>query len=284
MQLLSRAVLTSVTLSALSLFACKDNTPKITAAEEAAYGSDAADALTVESALFVASLDGAPADSAGKVALTIETNVATRFTPAGCATATGGVGFVAIHFDGCDGPRGLSALRGDLTLRFTSNATTIQAHATATKLAVGSATIDIASDADFDGGNRAIAVMTNGSSTGPLTTVSIARSPAESAAYTVSWTDDCVSLDGPVTATLGIGWDEQAFVGSNDHYGLGGEVSFGTTMRCGAHCPSSGLLEVYGFGKAYVFLKYDGTATPSYSTVGGDDSDKGGSVSLTCAP
>jgi hypothetical protein len=282
---LKSAALSVLVSSTFSLVGCGPSQPNVTPAQAAAYTSDAVDALDAESSILVVMLDGAPADSAQEVANHINAN-ASRFTPAGCAKGTVTSAKVVMEYAGCDGPHGLSNVRGELTLTFTSNATAIDAHASAKGLMMGAVTITMESDAHYevDSGVPSMTVNTSGSAIGPLKT-EIRRSAADAAygGYKVSWTDDCITLSGRVETTAPISWDQNEIVGSNYSDGVTSDTLLGSVMRCGGKCPASGTVEMDTLGPQGVTITYDGSATPAY-VAAGNGSTETDKASLVCSP
>jgi hypothetical protein len=278
---LAFAVLTSSSL-ALSLVACGgDEHPKITSEQMLAYSSDQLDGLDAESSLFVASFDGAQSDSSQEVAANIKANME-RLTPAGCANATARDGEVDVVFLECTGPRGLTKITGFVTFTFTAvNPTMIAAHVKSDGLVIGGLSGSIDSDVQYEvdaKGKPSMSVKTGGVSRGALKNT-LTRATGANAPYTVSWTDDCLTLDGAVESSLPVTWDEGFSISTGDHDG----VSMGTTVsgvvRCGGKCPQSGSVSMGMYPRTIITL--DGTASPAF-TVRANETETG-TMQLACS-
>jgi len=218
----------------------------------------------------MASVDGA--DMSGLTALTgdqvaahIAANASTRFTPAGCATATATGSNVKLTLNDCTGPRGLLHITGELDLTASVALDgTISVHAAATALMVNRATIDIDSDATYavSGTTHTLTVQTMGSGTGPR-----GNDIDHTGQYTITWdvSSECRSIAGHWSTEFSNGSASAAR--SNDV----------NLMRCAGGCPT-GMLTHHFLGGASLTVTFDGSNVAQWSASTG----KSGSVTLSC--
>ncbi len=259
--------LISATFALLAINGCKASTdPDGTSAEAAV---DSTDSTQAESTLLASAVDGSEAatanvtsnaaPSAQAVADFIAQHAAARYAPAACATVTENGLTVSLVFAGCTGPRGLRELNGELDLTISAGAAgAIDIAAAATNLQVGQATIDIASSAVYtvSGSTKSLAVMTQGTGTGPL-----GNAITHDGSYTATWDDSCVTVDG--------NWSTEV-----------GDASRSTTasvMRCEDQCPSGTITRDTILNRT-ITITFDGSATGSWSTSAG----RSGTFPLPC--
>lgn len=259
--------LTLFVLLGSSLVACARNGANVDSAESAL---DSSDSVEAEGNVMMASVDGA--DMSGLTALTgdqvaahIAANASTRFTPAGCATATATGSTVKLTLDDCTGPRGLVHVTGELDLTASVALDgTISVHAAATALMVNRATIDIDSDATYavSGTTHTLMVQTMGSGTGPR-----GNDIDHTGQYTITWDtgSQCGSIAGHWSTELSNGSASAAR--SNDV----------NLMRCAGGCPT-GMVTHHFLGGASLTVTFDGSNVAQWSASTG----KSGTVNLTC--
>lgn len=259
--------LTLFVLLGSSLVACARNGANVDSAESAL---DSSDSVEAEGNVMMASVDGA--DMSGLTALTgdqvaahIAANASTRFTPAGCATATATGSTVKLTLDDCTGPRGLVHVTGELDLTASVALDgTISVHAAATALMVNRATIDIDSDATYtvSGTTHTLMVQTMGSGTGPR-----GNDIDHTGQYTITWDtgSQCGSIAGHWSTELSNGSASAAR--SNDV----------NLMRCAGGCPT-GMLTHHFLGGASLTVTFDGSNVAQWSASTG----KSGTVNLSC--
>jgi len=259
--------LTLFVLLGSSLVACARNGANVDSAESAL---DSSDSVEAEGNVMMASVDGA--DMSGLTALTgdqvaahIAANASTRFTPAGCATATATGSNVKLTLNDCTGPRGLLHITGELDLTASVALDgTISVHAAATALMVNRATIDIDSDATYavSGTTHTLTVQTMGSGTGPR-----GNDIDHTGQYTITWdvSSECRSIAGHWSTEFSNGSASAAR--SNDV----------NLMRCAGGCPT-GMLTHHFLGGASLTVTFDGSNVAQWSASTG----KSGSVTLSC--
>jgi hypothetical protein len=254
-----------VTLSLLvtSLVAChrRDTDGDELAAELAADSSNVSQAEGSMLASIVEGAEGAsgvaPATPEG-VAAFIQMRAPTRFSPAGCATATRSGSTVTLVFAGCTGPRGLRTVDGTITVNAMAAPSGIAITATGTDVQIGQATIDLDSMATYSvaNGTASLVVSTTSSGVGPL-----GREITHDGDYTVTWTATCVAIEGA--------WSTEA-----------GDLRRSTTadlMRCQDECPSGNVTR-NTFNNRVITLTFDGTSTATWSTSAG----RSGTFQLSC--
>lgn len=259
--------LTLFVLLGSSLVACAHNGANVDSAESAL---DSSDSVEAEGNVMMASVDGA--DMSGLTALTgdqvaahIAANASTRFTPAGCATATATGSTVKLTLNDCTGPRGLLQITGELDLTASVALDgTISVHAAATALMVNRATIDVDSDATYavSGTTHTLTVQTMGSGTGPR-----GNDIDHTGQYTITWdvSSECRSIAGHWSTEFSNGSASAAR--SNDV----------NLMRCAGGCPT-GMLTHHFLGGASLTVTFDGSNVAQWSASTG----KSGSVTLSC--
>jgi hypothetical protein len=261
--------LTLFVLLGSSLVACARNSG--TNVDSAESAVDSSDTVESEGNVMMASVDGADmtaltALTGDQVAANIAAHAQTRWSPAGCATATANGSNVAVTLNDCTGPRGLVHVTGDLNLAVSvSLSGSISVHATATALMVNRATLDIDATGTYavSGTTHTLQVQTTGSGTGPL-----GNDVEHNGDYTVSWdtTTECRSLAGTWSTSI-TGPAGNTATRSNDV----------NVMRCGAGCPT-GTITHHFLGGASLTITFNGTAVAQWSLSTG----KTGTVNLSC--
>jgi hypothetical protein len=237
--------------------------------DSAASAVDSSDAVSDESDLMVASVDGADtsglaAITGAGVAATIAANVSARWA-GGCAVATVTGDEIAIKYDDCTGPRGLVHVTGELDLTVAISATGgISVHASATDLEVNAATIDFTADATLSvsGTMETLAVTANGSGTGPR-----GNAIDHNGNYTVTWdpATTCRSINGSWSTEL------------TSPVATAERANTVNVSRCGTGCPTGTLTHTF-IGGATLTVTFDGSSTAQWSASTG----LSGSVQLSC--
>lgn len=248
-------------VAALSLTACPR---RVDIDQEAAeIGVDSTESTSDEGALLSSMLDGA--ESTGALAITAEqaaagmaSRVAGRYAPAGCVTVEQTGAHLAYTFDNCVGPRGLRAVDGVVEVDVSIDGEAIVAAASATDFHIGLATIEIAATGTYTNtnGTQALAVVTHTTGVGGR-----GFALEHDGDYTVSWDDDCVTLEGAWSSSRG-------------------DLARSTTAdvtRCRATCPTGSVTRTTVRDNV-IEIVFDGTATASWSSARG----RSGTFALDC--
>lgn len=263
-----RTLASLVLIGSTALVGCARNSANT---DSAAAALDSQESVESEGNVMMAVADGAdgmaltaPAlPTADQVASRIAANVALRWNPSGCATATASGANVTIQFNDCTGPRGLLHVTGELDLTVTVN-TSIVIAGTATGLQVNHAVLDVDTSAVYssNGTTHSIAVTTTGTGTGPL-----GNTIDHNGDYTVTW--DTASTCGSVAGS----WSTE-ISSTTASATRSNQVN---VMRCAGGCPTGTLVHT-GFGGVTLTVTFDGSATAAWTTSNG----KSGTIALQC--
>ncbi len=263
-----RTLASLVFIGSTLLVGCAKNSTNV---DSASAAIDSQESVESEGNVMMAMTDGAdgmalvaPAlPTPDQVAARIAANVALRWNPAGCATATASGANVTVTFNDCTGPRGLLHVTGTLDLAVTVD-TAIHVHGTATGLEVNRAVLDIDSNATYSttATTHSISVQTTGTGTGPF-----GNTIDHTGDYTVTWdpASSCGSLQGMWSTEISS--TTASATRSNDV----------NIMRCAGGCPTGSLVHT-GFGGVTLTVTFDGSATASWTTSTG----KSGTFALQC--
>lgn len=231
------------------------------AADEEASAAVASTELTrLEASLLVAVAEVTPlGEMPEAMATAVGDALAMVFSPADCVEAQVVGATVTATLDDCTGPRAVGA-SGVMNVAFAAEAAdSVAVTLTATGLEVEGATMTInatgALATDADEGRR-VTVTTQGGGTAADGTL-IGRTGG----YTTTWDDDCLSIDGQWTSSLGT----TVF-----------QTIVSDFRRCGAACPAAGTI-LYGQTDAEGAV--DGSIEGEAITVRFDGSDVAGYVS-----
>ena len=238
--------------------------------DTAAGAIDSSNSVESEGNVMMALTDGA--DVAGVVALTsdqaaarIAANVALRWNPSGCATASASGSNVTVTLNDCTGPRGLVHVSGTLSLVVSIDANgsvVVTGHSDDLMVNKADLTFDVTATYSSSGTTHSLAVQTQGQGTGPL-----GNNIDHNGNYTISWdtSSQCGSIDGTWSTEFSNG--VQTATRSND-------VS---VMRCAGGCPTGTIVHHFLKGQTLT-VTFDGTNVASWVTSGG----RSGTVNLTC--
>lgn len=243
------------------------------AADEEASAAVASTELTrLEASLLVAVAEVTPlGEMPEAMATAVGDALASVFSPADCVEAQVVAATVTATLDGCTGPRAVGA-SGVMNVAFAAEAAdSVAVTLTATGLEVEGATMTInatgALSRDPDDARR-VTVTTQGGGTAEDGTV-IGRTGG----YTTTWVDDCLTIDGQWTSSLGT----TVF-----------QTIVSDFRRCGAACPAAGTI-LYGQTEAgaaaggdidgeAITVRFDGSAVASYVS----SEARAGRVALEC--
>ena len=248
-------------VAALSLTAC---TRREALEQEAAeLAVDSTESTNDEAALFSSMLDGAATTGALQItaeqaATAMATRAAARYTPSGCVTIEQTGAHLDYTFDNCVGPRGLRALDGVVAVEVSIAGEAIVAAASATDFRIGLATVEIDATATYTNANnaQALAVVTRTSGVGGR-----GFEIEHDGDYTVSWDDDCVTLEGAWSSSRG-------------------DLARSTTAdvtRCRAACPTGSITRTTVRDNV-IEIAFDGTGAASWSSSRG----RSGTFPLAC--
>lgn len=258
--------ITSVTFASLLCVAAigcnKDGDTSVdqTAAELAVDSSDSGQTEgAVMSSLFEGTelAAGLAAPTAEEVAQRIWDRAKSRYSPAGCFTATRNGAVVDLTLNGCTGPRGLRTVTGAIRIVGSVTATgDFQAVATAQDLQVNAAIMDINSTAVYSPSAKTLSVTTAGAGVGPL-----GNDIARTGAYTVAFDANCATVDGAWATSIG-------------------DAARSTTVqmqRCKDTCPTGSVVHTGRLGRT-ITVTFDGSAIANWvSSKGGS-----GTIDLPC--
>lgn len=200
----ARAAACLATGLTLATTGCLDRDDDDASAAELAL--DTGDNGQSEAALLAAAVDGltlgakaweaTPSD----VVAAINTRLTTRFTPAGCATATAAGGTLTVAFAGCTGPRGLRSVNGTLLLTVTAaTASEIALTAKAERFQIGAAELSLDASARYavSGATASLTVDSRSGGTGPF-----GHALEHTGQYVATWDGECASIDGAWSTAL----------------------------------------------------------------------------------
>lgn len=238
--------------------------------DTAAGALDSSDSVESEGNVMMALTDGADATglvaaTSDQVAARIAANVATRWNPSGCATATASGSNVTITLNDCTGPRGLLHVTGTIDLTASVSATgviSVTGHSDSLQVNRAEMSFDTSATYGVTGTTHTLAVQTQGQGTGPL-----GNSIDHNGNYTITWDtgSQCGSIDGM--------WSTE-FSNSSASATRSNDVSL---MRCAGGCPTGSVVHHF-LGGQTLTITFDGTATATWQTSGG----KSGTINLTC--
>lgn len=231
---------------------------------------DSQQGVESEGNVMMALTDGA--DMTGVTGLTTDqaagrilANVALRWIPSSCATATRSGANITVTLTDCTGPRGLLHVSGTIDLVVAVDATgTISVTGHSDDLMVNRAnlTFDVSATYGVSGTNHTLTVQTQGQGTGPL-----GNEIDHNGNYTITWdtSSQCGSIAGDWSTEFSNG--VQSATRSN-------EVNL---MRCAGGCPTGSIVHTFLRGQTLT-VTFDGTNVAQWQTSGG----RSGTVNLTC--
>jgi hypothetical protein len=240
----------------LSFAACGAGNGWVDSTDEAL---DSNDIGSGESAILVTSAESAAGATTEGLVASAAQRFSERFQPAGCAVATTSGNVVSYTLRDCTGPRGLVHVTGAIQIAYTRTATGHIAKATASKLLVEGATIDLdATSTVVEADARTATVEAHSSGIGPR-----GRAIERSGSYEVSWDSSCMTLEGTWSTTIGL---------------LRTSTRVEQLRKCTGMCPSSGTVRHEGLRDRTLTISFDGSNSASWS---GSDG-KSGTVELDC--
>jgi hypothetical protein len=214
-----------MSLGALGACSSSDNDADNNVTVQGANGTitvDFADSLNFESGiLFLGAdpFDPNTVDINGNV-VTVSKVIPSQFTPAGCATATPNGNVLTLQLNSCNGPFGLTAATGTITLAYAPIAGGVQITASSTNLTTANASLNLDAVAHFtaSGASRTLSVQTNSSGTGPN-----GNSVARQGSFSIAWQAgaQCVAVNGTMNTPT---------------------ESVSSWQICRAACPASGTV------------------------------------------
>jgi hypothetical protein len=229
----------------------------------ASQASDSTDVVSAESAMLIATTEGADPTMSAEEAATAASESATRFfQPEGCLTAVVSGRTVVYTLNDCTGPYGLVHVTGDVTVEYTIQGDGLGFTATAEGLDVNGGSVDIANQGVYRrvGTRHEITGSVSGRGTGPR-----GNTFTRTGNRTVTWdpASACLTLDGAwMTDVEGKAWTTVV-----DGF-----------AKCGEACPASGGFIEWSSDRGSLRLAYDGTAVAAWSTSNGRE----GTVELFC--
>jgi hypothetical protein len=255
-----RTLISLALLAPSLLVACAART-SITDAELAIDSSESTEAEgnTMAAAVDGAEVVGLVAPTAESVAARIAANAGTRYSPAGCVTATAQGATAKLVLNGCTGPRGLRTVTGELDLTASIDPSgAIKVHGAADNFEVNGAMLTISSDATYTvtPTGKQLAVITHGAGVGPR-----GNDVSHDGNYTIAWDASCHTLDGVWATTINL---QERSTQASVH-------------RCAGGCPTGTVTHTLLRG-ATISITFDGTATAQWSSSLG----KSGTFALGC--
>ncbi len=232
-------------------------------AKWAAQASDSTDVVSAESAMLIATTEGAdPSMSAEEAAMAASGGATRYFQPEGCLTVAV-TGRTAVYtLNDCTGPYGLVHVTGDITVEYMIQGDGLGFTATSEGLDINGASVDIANQGVYRrvGTRHEITGSVSGRGTGPR-----GNSFTRSGNRTVTWdpASACLTLDGSwMTDVEGRAWTTVVD-------GL---------AKCGHACPAHGGSIEWSSDRGSLRVDFDGTDVAAWST----DNGREGTVELYC--
>lgn len=236
---------------------------------EEAYGkwasqaSDSTDVVSGESAMLIATTEGADPSMSAEEAATAASDHATRFfQPEGCLTAVVSGRTVVYTLNDCTGPYGLVHVTGDVTVEYNIQGDGLGFTASADALDINGASVDIDNQGVYRkvGTRHEITGSVSGRGVGPR-----GNAFSRSGNRTVTWDPEsaCLTLDGSwMTDVDGKSWTTVV-----DGF-----------SKCGGACPATGGSIEWASDRGSLRVDYDGTDIAAWST----DKGREGTVELYC--
>lgn len=257
-----RRLLTALLITTCPLVACGP-------AGEAELANEADDAVSVSST--EAALSSELADEVSQpmsaapeaLATSAAARVASRLTPAGCATSTQAGATVTYVLNDCSGPYGLVNVTGTIVAQYArAPGGGVQVTLTSTGLKANRATLDLAATvrAQAQGGVKRAQVEVDALGTGPRGTP-LRRQGSYAVIFDA--TAQCFTLEGTWETTVA---------------GASASTQVSGYQRCAGACPKAGGTVVHTSARGRVTtVRYDGSATASFETA-----QRSGAVPLLC--
>lgn len=229
---------------------------------------ESAETAESEGNVMMAAVDGAdvavglaPA-TPDQIAARVAANLAGRWNPRACATATQTGATVSVTLNDCTGPRGLVHVSGHLTLVVSVSASgVISVHGTSDDLEANGASLDLDANAVYStsGTSHSIAVTTQSSGVGPR-----GLEVQHDGDYTITWdtATQCRSIAGDWSTEIGSAT----------------RSTTASLSRCTDGCPSGSVVRHTRTGQT-ITVTFDGQGTAAWSSTSG----RSGSVTLACA-
>lgn len=225
---------------------------------------DSTEASGSEAALFssAAAMQTSGASGVG-LASDIAAHWGAQFQPAGCATSTSAGNVVTLVTNACTGPYGLVAVTGTVEVTVTPALNGYSAHANTVGLKVNRATLNIDSSWTYtnNGAQKSVTVQAGGTAIGAR-----GHQITRSGEYTVTWTSECLSLDGAWTTTFD---------------GISYQTDVNQFSQCKGQCPAAGGSVAWTGASRSVSIEFDGSSTADVTITGGRRGSEG-TLSLFC--
>ena len=229
-------------------------------AEFADQASDSIDAVTVEAALVVASLDGMNAATTPEEAVNNSAANAGAFWTEGCYMWTIDGATITYELTECVGLFGLTEVTGTVVITYRPTRSSIGYDITTTDLAVGQSTVSFTINADVSTDARNVSVTTTGGASGRR-----GHTITRDGSYDLRWnsSSQCAGIDGSWTTTVA---------------GQPYTTSVTNWQRCANECPANGGSVGYAGPNGSVTITYDGSSQASWTSAEGGS----GTLDLLC--
>jgi len=229
-------------------------------AEFAEQAGDSIDAVTVEAALIVASMDGMSAGTTPEEAANASATNAAEFWTDGCFMWTIDGASITYTMTACAGPFGLTAVTGSVTITYRETGSAYGFDITATDLMVGESSVSFMVSAEVSTDGRNVSVTTSGGAAGRR-----GHMITRDGSYELRWNGSaqCAGIDGSWSTTVA----GQSFTTAVTNW-----------QRCANDCPASGGSISYTGPNASIVVSYDGSNEASWTSAEGGS----GSLGLLC--
>ncbi len=229
-------------------------------AQFADQASDSMDAVTVEAALIVASMDGMNAATTPEEAVNNSAANAGEFWTEGCYMWAIDGATITYELTECSGPFGLSMVTGTVIVTYRPTLSSFGFDISTTDLTVAESTVSFTINADVSTDARNVSVTTSGGASGRR-----GNRITREGSYDLRWnsSSQCAGLDGSWTTTVA----GEAYTTSVTNW-----------QRCADGCPASGGSISYRGPNGSVVLSYDGSNEASWTSAEGDS----GTLNLLC--